>query len=97
MSVKAISEKEGQRMKKRPAFNRPAPKKPRPGEVVGGGFIVARLGGKTGRIRASAWPYEHGTRESAEAEAQKLAREMPGERFVVMAKIAEIGGDDAKA
>ncbi len=90
--LKGPSEKEGQRMKVRPAFNRPAPKRPRPGEVVGGGFIVARLGGKTGRIRASQWPFEHPSRESAEAEAQKLAAQMPKERFVVLAVVGTVGG-----
>lgn len=64
------------------------PKKPRDGEVIGAGFFVFRRGRETGRIRPSQWPYEHPTREAAEAEAAKLAATMPGYTFDVLQVVA---------
>ncbi len=48
------------------------------GEVVGGGFIVIRRGDGSGRFRANVTkgfvtPFEHPTREAAEAQARRLA------------------------
>jgi hypothetical protein len=63
--------------------------KPRNGEVVGGGFFVFRRGKTTGRIsrRVHVPPYEHGSREAAEAEATRLAVQYPGETFAVFQQI----------
>lgn len=60
------------------------PKQPREGEVIGGGFFVFRRGDSTNRIRPSMWPYEHGTRESAEKMAAAHAQQFPGYRFDVV-------------
>lgn len=54
------------------------PMKSRPGEVIGGGFIVLRRGDDTGRIRPSFMTFEHPSRESAEAEAVRLAASRRG-------------------
>lgn len=52
--------------------------KPRRDEVIGGGFFVFRRGVDTGRIRPGGFPYEHGTLEGAQAEAERLAAEYGG-------------------
>ena len=57
-------------------------------EKIGGGHFVFRRGLKSGRIRAPEWPFEHPTREQAEAEAEKLALRYPGEAFVVVSQVA---------
>lgn len=56
----------------------------RPGEVIGGGYIVARRGRDSGRLRMHQWPFEHDTYESAHEEAQRLAVKNPGKQFVVI-------------
>lgn len=60
------------------------PMKTRQGEKIGGGWFVFRRGDRTGRVRVSQWPYEHPTRESAVAEASRLAMEAPGYRYEVL-------------
>lgn len=67
---------------KKASYFRSFPKKPRDGEVVGGGFFVFRRGDGTGRIRPCMWPYEHPSIESAQREAERLAQEFGG-RFDV--------------
>lgn len=64
------------------------PTKPRHGEVIGGGWIVLRRGDDTGRIRPSFMTFEHPTRESAEAEASRLAASRPGYRFDVLGVVS---------
>lgn len=64
------------------------PKKPRPGEVIGGGYIVARRGGGTNRVRAADWPFEFDNLPDAEAEAAKLAARFPGRVFTVWAQVS---------
>lgn len=63
-------------------------RKPRPGEVIGGGAFVFRRGQKTGRIRPSQFPHEHQTIQVAKAEADRLAKLNPGFRFDVLAVIS---------
>jgi hypothetical protein len=65
-------------------------RKARKGEQIGGGFFVFRRGDDTGRIRPAQWPFEHPTFEAARAQAQKLASEMPGYRFDVVAVAGSI-------
>ncbi|WP_234907377.1 hypothetical protein [Rhizobium rhizogenes] len=62
----------------KPGYMRRFPKKPRDGEVIGGGHFVFRRGDSTGRIRPNEWPFEHGSHESAHAEASRLAGEYGG-------------------
>lgn len=58
--------------------------KPRPNEIIGGGFFVFRRGKKTGRVGVfTTMPYEHGSFEQALAEATRLAALCPGETFEV--------------
>lgn len=64
------------------------PRKARPGEVIEGGYFVFRRGKSTKRIKASWFPFEHGSKADAVAQAEKLAIENPGETFVVVAQIA---------
>ena len=59
------------------------PRKEREGEKIGGGFFVFRRTGGTGRIRVPEWPFEHPTRESAEAERDRLSNLYFGEKFVI--------------
>lgn len=73
--------------KKKRKFNRHTlrnPKKTRKGEVIGGGWWVFRRGDGTGRIRVPMWPYEHPDAESAHKQAENLAVQNPGEKFVVV-------------
>ncbi len=58
--------------------------KPRPNETIGGGFFVFRRGKQTGRVGIKTdLPLEHGSLESATAEATRLARLTPGETYEV--------------
>ena len=66
-----------------PTKRRRSPK-PRPNEIIGGGFFVFRRGKKTGRVGVfTTMPYEHGSFEQAVAEATRLAALCPGETFEV--------------
>ena len=69
----------------------------REGEAIGGGWFVFRRGDSTGRIRGSIWPFEHGSREAAEAEARRLAVELPGYRFDVLGVAASFVEVDVPA
>jgi endonuclease YncB( thermonuclease family) len=55
------------------------------GEVVGGGYFVFRRGKHTGRVgvKAAPIPFEHGSLESAQTEANRLMALNPGETFKV--------------
>lgn len=66
------------------------PHKNRLNEEVGGGFIVFRRGRRTNRIRPNQWPFEHPTREQAEAEAKRLAEKHPGRVFCIFQQSAAI-------
>ena len=52
--------------------------------MIEGGWFVFRRGDGTKRIRASNWPFEHGTFEAAAAEAKRLAEKEPGKSFDVV-------------
>lgn len=67
--------------------------KPRRDEVIGGGFFVFRRGVDTGRIRPGGSPYEHGTLESAQAEAERLATEYGGQ-YQIFGAVPECAVDD---
>jgi len=60
----------------------------RPGESIGGGFIVVRRGNGSGRLRMNEWPFEHGTYEDAEAEARRLSEQYPGKAFAVLQQVS---------
>ncbi len=62
----------------KPGYMRRFPRKPRDGETVGGGHFVFRRGDSTGRVRPNQWPFEHGSADSAHAEATRLASEYGG-------------------
>lgn len=62
------------------------PKKPHPGETIGGGFFVFRRGENTNRIRAPYWPFEHATLREAILEAERLAADNPGHDYIVVAE-----------
>lgn len=86
----------------RPLTDSWAAKRAAKGELVGGGFFVFRRGKRTGRVAialANHLPFEHASRESAEAEASRLAGLTPGERFVVLEAVATVGpvGTDGEA
>lgn len=71
------------------------PRKARPEETIGGGFFIFRRGRNTGRVQAPEWPFEHPNRESAEAEAAKLAQRFPGEVFEVFGRVSPAEGGAA--
>ncbi|WP_210526336.1 hypothetical protein [Rubellimicrobium arenae] len=79
---------QGQGRRPKPTGLRHDWKKPRVGEVIGGGYIVARRGDSTGRVRASAFPYEFDNLPDAEVEAAKLASQFSGETFTVWAQVS---------
>ena len=60
------------------------PKKAREGEVIGGGFWIFRRGDGTKRIRPAMWPFEYGSIADAQKQAEKLARNHPGETFIIV-------------
>lgn len=66
------------------ARKQPDWRNPRPNETIGGGFFVFRRGDSTGRIRMAEWPFEHASAEAAQAEARRLAGDMPGYQFDVL-------------
>lgn len=57
----------------------------RPGEKIGGGFLIFRRGKKTGRVgaRYNTLPFEHPDRISAEKEVARLMEKFPGEIFTI--------------
>lgn len=63
------------------------PKKERVGETIGGGWFVFRRGGSTGRIRPSMWPFEYGSEDAAADQASQLARDHPGQTFIVVGQV----------
>lgn len=68
------------------------PKLARKHETIGGCYWVFRRGDDTGRIRPSMWPFEYDTQEAACEQAEKLAREHPTERFIVVGQLGEFRG-----
>lgn len=56
----------------------------RENETIGGGHFVFRRCSGSGRIRPPEWPFEHPSYQAAVAEAVRLARLYPGERFEVV-------------
>lgn len=52
-------------------------------EVVGGGFFVFQRNPRTYRVSPNRQPYEHPTRESAEAERDRLSAKYPGVAFQI--------------
>ena len=59
-------------------------------ETIGGGFIVAKRGRDSGRVRMPQWPFEHATFEGARDEAQRLAVKHPGQQFVVLTQASDL-------
>lgn len=71
-----------------PKFDPTILKEGRLNEVIGGGFIVMRRGKKTGRVSINTTlPFEHGSFDAAQDEADRLAENNPGETFVVMGQV----------
>lgn len=68
----------------------PDMRRARPGEVIGGGFAVFRAGRRSGRIRPAEFPFEYATCAAAEAAAQKLSLQNPGQRFEVWGVIIRL-------
>lgn len=60
----------------------------RPEEKIGGGHFVFRRGGRSGRIRAPEWPFEHPTLEAAQAERARLSGKYPKETFIVVSEVS---------
>lgn len=69
------------------------PTKPRPNEIIGGGWFVFRRGDGTKRIRPAMWPFEYGDREAALAEARRLSAERPGYKFIVVGQTDAVMAD----
>lgn len=67
------------------------PRQARPEEFIGGGYFVFRRTAGTGRIRVPEWPFEWQTLQLAEAEAARLARMHPRERFEVFGFMSDRG------
>ena len=64
-----------------------APTSNQPEAVVGGGFAVIRRN-SVGRLRAPRCPFEHGSLESAAAEARRMAGLNPGREYVAVQIVA---------
>ena len=62
----------------------------RPNEVIGGGFFVFRRGNYANRVKPGPLPFEHGTFESAQTEAIRLANEHPGLKFIILQDLAAV-------
>lgn len=58
-----------------------------PDAVVGGGYAVMRRN-SVGRLRAPRCPFEHGSADSAVAEARRMAALNPGREYVAVQIIA---------
>lgn len=63
------------------------PKKARKSETIGGGWWVFRRDDSTGRISPSIWPFEYGNEDDAADQAARLARENPGQVFIVVGQV----------
>jgi hypothetical protein len=61
----------------------------RKNEKIGGGYLVFRRGKKTGRVgvRYNTLPFEHPSYHAAAQEAERLAKENPGETFRVFKEV----------
>lgn len=77
---------------RKPGQGDPQPdmRNPRPGETIGGGYTVFRLGRRSRRIRPATFPFEHATVFSAEDEAQRLAIQNPGLIYEVWGALTRI-------
>ncbi len=62
------------------------------GEVRGSGIIIGRRDRK-GRLTVVPFPFEHGTREGAVAEATRLSHQHPGATFVVLVAVETVLND----
>lgn len=65
------------------------PLKAREGEVIGGGYVIFRRGGRSKRIRCPEYPFEHPTFAAAWGELQRLRTKHPDEVFEVFARMEE--------
>lgn len=70
---------------------------PRDGETIGGGHFVFRRGKTSKRIKASWFPFEHGTLGEAVAQADKLAKKYPGETFIVVSQVTAARSEGGEA
>lgn len=62
----------------------------RPGEQIGGGYIVVRRGRHSHRLRLPEFPFEHPSCEAALTECARLSRAHPNQHFEVWARVAEL-------
>jgi hypothetical protein len=61
----------------------------RPGEQIGGGFLIFRRGKKTGRVgkKEGTLPFEHPSLESAQKEVKRLMELFPEEVFTIWTEL----------
>lgn len=66
------------------------------GEVIGGGWIVIARTKEGGRLRPSAWPVEHESREVAEAERLRLIERQPDTEFTIWKMVEPLAWEHLK-
>ena len=64
----------------------------RPNEKVGAGFFVFRRGEMANRIKPGPLPFEHASLEQAYAEATRLAKANPKNKYVILQQMIAIEG-----
>lgn len=72
----------------------PFPAKVRDFETIGGGFIVIERVDRMDRLRASVWPVEHDSYQSAAASVVRLQKRYPNKSFGIFEQIALAGAKE---
>ncbi len=76
-----------QRRERLSKLRRPIPNYDRPGEVIGGGFIVIERTAETNRLRPAAWPFELDSYAAALKSVDRLKAIHPDREFCIFGDV----------
>jgi hypothetical protein len=86
MNIQNIETKK-QRRERLSKIRQPIPTWTRPGEVIGGGFIVIERTAETKRLRPAAWPFEVDSYAAALASVDRLKAIHPDREFCIFGDV----------
>ena len=82
-----ITEIQPERRERLSKYRQPIPKGIRPGEVIGGGFIVIERTAQAKRLRPGAWPFECASYADALKSVARLKAIHPDREFCIFADV----------